>query len=235
MSICLFMSSNSLRNTTFECDSLGIHYEVAETDYVVDDNLGDQDDDDDEKQGERENEEETEVKMVTKKKGRKKSVRVSKWDRNLDRLVPVGEFRLPYLPLNGKGDIVRMHTRSGGDSSSVGGSGGGSGVWVQRGKMLIKEGNRRFSTARTFLGVQGERYRWKERGTKLLMCHASKAGAEEGETQEDKEPALVIYHRHYLAGHQRSYLEICDTSVLPSLDLIVVTFLIMEKKRRDRD
>ncbi|KAG8843230.1 hypothetical protein FRC20_004032, partial [Serendipita sp. 405] len=147
MSICLFMSSNSLRNTTFECDSLGIHYEVSETDYVVDGNLGNQDDDDDEKQGDREDEEETGVKMVTKKKGGKKSVRVSKWDRNLDRLVPVGEFRLPYLPLNGKGDIVRMYTSSGGGSSSGSGSGsgsgGGSGAWVQRGKMLMKEGNRR--------------------------------------------------------------------------------------------
>lgn len=35
MAVNLILSSNSVRNTTVTCDSLGIHYEVSENDGVV--------------------------------------------------------------------------------------------------------------------------------------------------------------------------------------------------------
>jgi hypothetical protein len=69
------------------------------------------------------------------------------------------------------------------------------------------------------------------------------------DTGEKSLPALVTYHRKRIKGP--SYLEISDSSVLRSLDMIIstflfghfdasmltvrsVTFLIMEKKKRDR-
>ena len=97
------------------------------------------------------------------------------------------------------------------------------------------------SRTRTFTGNNGVRYKWRFHWDSLRLHHAD-------DDAVNKDP-LVIFHRHFMASRP-SYLEICDTSVLPGLDSIiglhfstsqiladrdVVTFLYMEKKRRDRD
>ncbi|PVF94971.1 hypothetical protein CPB86DRAFT_712097 [Serendipita vermifera] len=94
--------------------------------------------------------------------------------------------------------------------------------WRPLGEFLIKKRNP-FSTTRTFRGNSGNMYKWKTKWGRLVMCHAAK---------DISRKPLVRYHRHYT---EQSYLEILDSSVLPSLDNLFVAFLIMEKKRRDRE
>ncbi|KAG8863048.1 hypothetical protein FRC20_010901 [Serendipita sp. 405] len=193
MSIHLLMSRNSVRNTTFSCDSLGIHYDVSRN---------------------------KESGVVT----------VQRWDSTTDSNVFVGEFYLSWF----KPDRVRM---------------GPDGQWMSKKRFLYKEGRNPISAyvsfiglatpifsvkrltlflnrARTFEAADGTKYRWKLRWNKLQLCYAS--------SENKGKAALVMYHRHYTAG-KVSYLEVNDSSVLEALDPIIVSFLIMEKERRDRD
>ncbi|KAG8827315.1 hypothetical protein FRB91_001718 [Serendipita sp. 411] len=168
MSAHLVMSSNSLRHTTFSCDSLGIHYEVNGT---------------------------TKHGLTT----------VERWDSSTNHNVFVGDFRLPWF----KKDTMRM---------------GVDGQWIYRDQFLYKVGNNPFSFTRHFMGSNGVKYKWRIHWDQLQLYHASPEAA--------KQP-LAVFHRHRSPSNQ-SYLEILDFSVLSSLDSIIVTFLIMERHRRNR-
>ncbi|PVF94956.1 hypothetical protein CPB86DRAFT_712048 [Serendipita vermifera] len=78
--------------------------------------------------------------------------------------------------------------------------------------------------ATTFNGADGTEYRWTSELRSLVMYKVA--------DNSDDHP-LVRFHRRYFDQGQSS-LEIIDDSVMPDLDHIVLTFLIMEKKRRDR-
>ncbi|KAG8807516.1 hypothetical protein FRC17_004423 [Serendipita sp. 399] len=163
------MSSNSLRNTTFSCDSLGLHYEVTGT---------------------------TKHGLTT----------VDRWDSSRNQNVFVGSFRLPIF----KRDVMKM---------------GANGEWMRRDQFLHKVGKNPFSFTRHFTGSDGVKYKWKIQWGQLQLYNASSEGT--------KQQPLAVFHRHRSPGNS-SYLEILDLSVLSSLDSIIVTFLIMERHRRDR-
>jgi len=75
--------------------------------------------------------------------------------------------------------------------------------------------------AKTFTGSHGTKYRWCLPWNKLTLCPAN------GDT---KNP-LAIYHHKIFS--EKSYIEILDRSLLDTLDLVVISFLIMEKRRRN--
>ncbi|KAG8812653.1 mRNA-binding ribosome synthesis protein nop7, partial [Serendipita sp. 399] len=81
------------------------------------------------------------------------------------------------------------------------------------------------SRTRHFTGSNGVKYKWKIQWGQLQLYNAASEGT--------KQQPLAVFHRHRSPGNS-SYLEILDLSVLNSLDSIIVTFLIMERHRRDR-
>ncbi|PVF94973.1 hypothetical protein CPB86DRAFT_800088 [Serendipita vermifera] len=77
-------------------------------------------------------------------------------------------------------------------------------------------------TARTFQGNNRINYRWKIKLGKLQLYYASKdAGTE----------PLIRYHRNFLRK-DLGCLDIFNSSVVGSLDNIIVSFLVTERKRR---
>ncbi|CAG7852295.1 SubName: Full=Uncharacterized protein {ECO:0000313/EMBL:CCA71140.1} [Serendipita indica DSM 11827] len=133
-------------------------------------------------------------------------VSVHRWESTSNQNVLAGEIEFHWF----SADLLRM----------------GDGEWRRRKDLLANEERNPMSRTRTFTGNNGVRYKWKFHWDSLQLCHADR----DATNQE----ALVVYHRHFLPN-KPSYLEIRDTSVLPGLDSIIVTFLYMEKKRRDRD
>ncbi|CAG8684738.1 5461_t:CDS:2 [Acaulospora colombiana] len=85
-------------------------------------------------------------------------------------------------------------------------------------------------SSRSFEADNGAVYRWKLKREGINANHVLYY-----DDEMDGSDPLVKYCRHYRTSNEPSYLEILDSSVMDSLDLIVVTFLIMEKKKRDRD
>jgi len=79
-----------------------------------------------------------------------------------------------------------------------------------------------WSEDKCFIGNDGKEYRWRRNWKTLFVTRSS-----------NKQP-LLEYHRHAGIMHQ-SYLEVLDSSALTSLDSILMTFLIMEKKKRDSE
>ncbi|CAG8684748.1 5462_t:CDS:2, partial [Acaulospora colombiana] len=92
---------------------------------------------------------------------------------------------------------------------------GDNGPWRPLKEVLYRKKGDYFGNAKSFMGSYGSVYRWKERDEKGV------------------EP-LVAYNRP-IGCKSGSYLEVNDNSVLNSLDTIVATFLVMEKKRRNRE
>ncbi|KAG8781585.1 hypothetical protein FRC20_006901 [Serendipita sp. 405] len=133
---------------------------------------------------------------------------VQKWDRSINKHTTVGEFRLPFFFR----DTIRVQNET---------------EWHPLKGFLFKEGRRIFNTSRVFEGAGGIKYKWRIQRSALQLCRAS-------DTAGDQGGPLVVYHRPR-QKEDAPFLEIIDPSVLYSLDLVVVTFLIMERKRRIRN
>ncbi|PVF94974.1 hypothetical protein CPB86DRAFT_623049 [Serendipita vermifera] len=130
--------------------------------------------------------------------------RVERWDKETNENVFVGQLKLFALK-------PKIKLPSDADWKPIG-------EFMSRG-----DTTRPLTTARTFPGNNGIDYRWKIKGGKLELYYASK--------DVSTEP-LLRYHRNYFAKEQ-GCLDIFDSSVLEALDNIILSFLIMEKRRRD--
>ncbi|KAG8970396.1 hypothetical protein FRC03_008593 [Tulasnella sp. 419] len=94
---------------------------------------------------------------------------------------------------------------------------------------FLVNGKSKLSSARSFVGKYGLRYRWKIRKFTLLMCSDDQDDSSKGQ------PALVTFHtpdRKNLKVVEPARLLVSPT-VLPSLDPIIISFLYVEKRRRD--
>ncbi|PVF94964.1 hypothetical protein CPB86DRAFT_739540, partial [Serendipita vermifera] len=177
MTIHIQFSSNSLRNTTASCDSLGIHYDISQGGHGKDD---------------------------------KKVIHVQRWQSADNRNVLVGEIRLRDF----HHDEIRLPTGS-----------GGVGEWRLMADVFKKSSNP-LSVSRTFQGNDGREYAWTaDVWDRLYVCYIY-------DTKDKKKNPLVKYHNHRVKS--KSWLEILDPSVMNSLDNIIVTFLVAERKRRER-
>ncbi|KAG9043052.1 hypothetical protein FS837_010105 [Tulasnella sp. UAMH 9824] len=81
------------------------------------------------------------------------------------------------------------------------------------------------STAKTFTATQGTQYRWKFRNLKYHLTSPD-------DPPEGRNPSLAIFDCPFLKGLRPAHLEV-SSSVLHSLDYILVALLVMEKNRRD--
>ncbi|PVF94967.1 hypothetical protein CPB86DRAFT_764797 [Serendipita vermifera] len=127
-------------------------------------------------------------------------ISVHRWESGNHRKVAVGDIQYLFFRRD------RIHL-------------GGESEWKVMGEFLRRSRNP-FSSARTFIGNNGQQYRWATRFGQLYMF----------EVNGSSKP-LIKYHRNLF---QPSYLEILDSSVMSSIDKIFLSFLIAEKKRRDR-
>ncbi|OSX64850.1 hypothetical protein POSPLADRAFT_1136267 [Postia placenta MAD-698-R-SB12] len=92
-------------------------------------------------------------------------------------------------------------------------------------ELLYKAGNR-FSPTRYFLGNDDEVYRWKiVKGIGSVLSNNSTGTEVARYTQDDIKDG-------FFKGEKKWYLQIQPSTL--SVDMIVTTFMIMEKKRRDR-
>lgn len=105
MSIHIFMSSNSVKNTTFSCDSLGIHYEISKQNGVI---------------------------------------TANRWDGSTNTNTTVGEIQYPLLSR----DRIKLGERMVEE-----------GHWHDTRDVLVRSGG--ISTARSFEGKDGKKYRWE--------------------------------------------------------------------------
>ncbi|PVF93503.1 hypothetical protein CPB86DRAFT_107727 [Serendipita vermifera] len=138
-------------------------------------------------------------------------ISVARWDRKTDQKVTVGQFRFRLF----RKDQIKLASDT---------------KWRNLKEVLYKRKGECWTPDRSFVANNGTVYRW-------VLKHK---GLEASQTlyYDDKQKGLdplVKYVRHYRTLSGPSYLEIIDSSVMDSLDLIVVTFLIMEKKKRDGD
>ncbi|KIO30777.1 hypothetical protein M407DRAFT_20102 [Tulasnella calospora MUT 4182] len=78
------------------------------------------------------------------------------------------------------------------------------------------------STAKTFTGAQGAKYRWKLRNLKRHLTSAENPS-------EGRSPSLAIFRCPFMKG---AWLDVSE-SVIDSLDYILVALLILEKIRRE--
>jgi len=114
--------------------------------------------------------------------------------------------------------------------------GGGNGEWLQMRDFLRKRGGSPLSTARSFSGTNGVQYRWKLRG---VLPRYMTLGLESEPDNDDLDTpnVLAVYHppRRNIAMQQvrSAFLEVSPT-LESTLDAIIVTFLMMERKERDR-
>lgn len=134
------------------------------------------------------------------------TVSIARRDLRTNQIVAVAQYRLPFLDK----EKIRF---------------GDSGPWRPLKGVLYRKSGDYFGNAKSFMGSYGSVYRWKERdGTLVMVHHDKKKGVE----------PLVVYVRP-TGSKNASYLEVNDSSVLNSLDIVVTTFLVMEKKRRNRE
>ncbi|KAG8799953.1 hypothetical protein FRC17_006998 [Serendipita sp. 399] len=131
---------------------------------------------------------------------------VQKWDSSIKKHIVVGEFKTPVFAK----DELRVK---------------GETEWHPLNEILYREGRRFFNTTRTFEGTSGVKYKWRVHDGSLELRLASDSANDQG--------VPLVIHRKSQKGQAPS-LEIIDPSVLYSLDMIVVTFLVMEKWRRIR-
>ncbi|GLB35456.1 hypothetical protein LshimejAT787_0210210 [Lyophyllum shimeji] len=83
-----------------------------------------------------------------------------------------------------------------------------------------------FSKSRYFIGDDGMEYRWKlRRGIGYVLTSS-------GDNEEIARYTSAITVEGLFAGQRKSFLRIQPCSV--DLDLVVLSFMIMEKKRRER-
>lgn len=133
---------------------------------------------------------------------------LTRWDSKTNSEIHIGQCDLSIF----KPDKVRL---------------GEAGEWEPLANFLSRTQSHFFIHDRTFKGNDGATYVWKTRFSKwgqLVMTYDA--------SNTNKEP-LIIYHRHQMSK-KPTCLEICDTTVLGGLDNIILAFLIMEKRRRDR-
>ncbi|KAG8777974.1 hypothetical protein FRC16_003996 [Serendipita sp. 398] len=90
--------------------------------------------------------------------------------------------------------------------------------WRPMGDFLYNHGSS-FSAARSFIGDNNVEYRWKVRQGTLMLCKGG-SGA----------PALITFHRDRYNPNDASYLEVHDIETLESLEKVIVSFLIMERR-----
>lgn len=108
------------------------------------------------------------------------------------------------------------------------------GEWVPTNDFLLKRGGILLSTSRIFSGANGVQYKWSIKGfvgQHLTLTYDSDESAQ-------GPYALAVFHlprRNIgLQEVREAYLEVSPT-VQSDLDVIIVTFLLVERERRDRE
>ncbi|PFH52472.1 hypothetical protein AMATHDRAFT_2195 [Amanita thiersii Skay4041] len=120
--------------------------------------------------------------------------------------------------------VVRSPLLGGGLSGELMGTTGGFGFGVLLSRFLVRKS--RFGRSRYFVGNDKHEYRWKcVKGVGLLLTHV-------GTNEEVACFSRAFAEEGLFAGEKRAVLHIHPTTL--DIDLIILTFLIMEKKRRDR-
>ncbi|KIM23760.1 hypothetical protein M408DRAFT_332137 [Serendipita vermifera MAFF 305830] len=99
---------------------------------------------------------------------------------------------------------------------------GEDGEWQVLTEFLHKGHGGALSKARSFEANNGIQYRWKMRNLTFVLTSAA----------EGDQEALIVYHQNAFSK-EPSYLEVLNSSVISGLNNILLTFLIMEKKRRE--
>ncbi|KAG8812505.1 hypothetical protein FRC19_003091, partial [Serendipita sp. 401] len=148
-------------------------------------------------------------------------VSVYRWDASISRNLRVGEFKLPFFSK----DMVKL---------------GGETEWRRLDTFLYRSSW--LSSSRSFVGNNGKEYRWKVKNGGVVVSLPSvdleypplTAKVQLHSVSHKTRTPLVTFHRHYRKKHP-SYLEVHDPSILHTLDSIIVSFLIMERKRRDEE
>jgi len=130
-------------------------------------------------------------------------INIRRWEQRTNAEVLIGQINIRFFGFS----LVRF--------------GGEEKPWNNVYEFLRREHGFILNPARTFTGSNGTDYRWCLPWNKLKLCPA------DGDT---KHP-LAIYHRNILS--EKSYIEILDRSLLETLDLVVISFLIMENRRRE--
>ncbi|PVF93502.1 hypothetical protein CPB86DRAFT_107794 [Serendipita vermifera] len=134
-------------------------------------------------------------------------VSVARWDSTMDKNIPVGQFNLSRL---GKDQIKLANDEE----------------WRLLKEVIYKSKGGWWLSS--FVATDGSVYQWKLQWKgvipRLVMCYE--------DPKRGTEP-LVKYVLHPKSSKDPSYLEVVDSSLLSSIDLIVVTFLIMETKKRE--
>ncbi|PCH38414.1 hypothetical protein WOLCODRAFT_66498 [Wolfiporia cocos MD-104 SS10] len=93
-------------------------------------------------------------------------------------------------------------------------------------KELLYKNRKGFSTTRYFLGNDDEVYKWKVvKGVGLVLTD-SNTGKEVARYTQD------VVKEGFFRGEKKWYLRIQPATL--DIDMVVVTFMIMEKKRRDK-
>ncbi|PVF93499.1 hypothetical protein CPB86DRAFT_107598 [Serendipita vermifera] len=141
---------------------------------------------------------------------------VVRWDRNPDSTVTIGQLRAPIFGRNkirlgqdGEWRLLKeVLYRGKGD------------FWLKQVPSYHEwhECLTSICSAKTFEGANGAMYRWKTNWTGHVMYHDDKS--------KGKEP-LVRFIRQRIKN--TPYVEVVDPSVLDSLDMIILTCLIMER------
>ncbi|KDQ11661.1 hypothetical protein BOTBODRAFT_67841 [Botryobasidium botryosum FD-172 SS1] len=108
------------------------------------------------------------------------------------------------------------------------------GDWVPMSDFVRKTLGDMIRTSRTFSGTNGVQYKWSTKGVfgqHMTLTLDSDASARDSY-------ALAVFHhpRHNIGLREvrKAYLEV-SPNVQDDLDIILVTFLMVERKRRDRE
>ncbi|CCA72332.1 hypothetical protein PIIN_06266 [Serendipita indica DSM 11827] len=133
-------------------------------------------------------------------------VTIKRWDPKTDLMSSVYELKLPYFTK----DMYRKP---------------GEATWLPMRQLLQKAGNNPLSNTKAFHGSGGLEYRWETLDRKVLLFAGS---------QSSPEPSPIAWYNWSHTRGELSSLEIADLSILPSLDIIILTFVVFEKSRRDR-
>ncbi|PVF93500.1 hypothetical protein CPB86DRAFT_107651 [Serendipita vermifera] len=136
-------------------------------------------------------------------------VSVTRWDSSTDQMVPIGQFHLPVV---GK-DQVKLAKDA---------------EWRPLNEVLHKKDGLWWLPNKSFVAEDGTAYQWKLQWkgvlSSFMLCY--------DDPQRGTEP-LVKYHLHRLSSSNPTYLEVTDSSLLSSLDIIILTFLMMETRKRE--
>jgi len=103
--------------------------------------------------------------------------------------------------------------------------------WMPVRDWLVK-GKEGMSSARTFMGAGGAKFRWKRRKLRFHLTHANDSDA------PGSRPSIAIFYQakrgKFFRITKPAHLDISiSPSALRSLDHIIVSFLVMEKRARD--